>query len=72
MENTGKTLAADQILADVWGSSYAGESGLVAIYMRRLRAKLEPDATNPIYILSPNDQTYRIEGRPTLSQRQVA
>ena len=43
MKNSGRVLNTSQILSKVWGYDYEGESNLVAVYIRRLRTKVEPN-----------------------------
>jgi len=50
MDNPGKALSREDILSDVWGRDYYGELKIVDVNIRRLRIKIEDDATNPIYI----------------------
>lgn len=50
MKNTGKALSRDEILQDVWGSDYTGDLKIVDVNIRRLRLKVEDDATAPAYI----------------------
>lgn len=50
MENPGKALSREEILDTVWGRDYFGELKIVDVNIRRLRIKLEDDATNPVYI----------------------
>ena len=50
MENPGKALSREEILDLVWGRDYFGELKIVDVNIRRLRIKIEDDATNPVYI----------------------
>ena len=50
MDNPGKALAREEILDAVWGKDYIGELKIVDVNIRRLRIKIEDDATNPVYI----------------------
>jgi DNA-binding response OmpR family regulator len=50
MDNPGKALSREEILSSVWGSDYLGELKIVDVNIRRLRIKIEDDATNPSYI----------------------
>ena len=50
MDNPGKALSRDEILESVWGRDYYGEVKIVDVNIRRLRIKIEDDATNPTYI----------------------
>lgn len=50
MQNPGKALSREDILNSVWGREYEGELKIVDVNIRRLRIKIEDDATNPAYI----------------------
>lgn len=59
MQNAGRVLSPGQILSKVWGYDYEGESNLVAVYIRRLRAKIEPDAESPRHIVTVRNLGYK-------------
>ena len=50
MDNPGKALSREEILDLVWGHDYFGELKIVDVNIRRLRLKIEDNATNPTYI----------------------
>jgi len=50
--NTGNVLAHTYLLNKVWGLEYREEREYLHVFVRRLRAKLESDPTNPRYILT--------------------
>lgn len=50
MQNPGRPLSREDILAAVWGREYEGDLKIVDVNIRRLRVKIEDDANNPIYI----------------------
>ena len=50
MENPDKALTREEILDTVWGRGYFGEVKIVDVNIRRLRLKIEDNATNPTYI----------------------
>ena len=50
MQNPGRALSREEILSAVWGRDYEGELKIVDVNIRRLRIKIEDDATNPTYI----------------------
>ncbi|NWG20740.1 MAG: response regulator transcription factor [Chloroflexi bacterium] len=59
MQNSGRVLSASQILSKVWGYDYEGESNLVAVYVRRLRAKIEPENEAPRHIITVRNLGYK-------------
>jgi DNA-binding response OmpR family regulator len=50
MQNPGRPLSREDILATVWGREYEGDLKIVDVNIRRLRVKIEDDANNPAYI----------------------
>ena len=62
MENPGKALSREEILDAVWGRDYFGELKIVDVNIRRLRIKIEDDATNPVYITTVCGYGYKWGG----------
>ena len=52
MHNAGRVITQDLLLEHVWGSEYVGESHMLQVNINRLRRKIEPDPSHPIYILT--------------------
>ena len=50
MRSPGQALSREHILRTVWGPEYNGDVKIVDVNVRRLRMKLEDDATKPVYI----------------------
>ena len=50
--NAGKVLTHTHLLNKVWGPEYSEEREYLHVFVRRLRAKLEPAPTNPRYIVT--------------------
>jgi DNA-binding response OmpR family regulator len=64
----GKAMSPDQIYQGVWGSVY-GDLTAVAVYIRRLRLKIEDDPSHPQYLQTIHGYGYRfsagaLEGSP--------
>ena len=47
MRNPGRTWTRDQLLDQVWGKGYQGDARTVDLHIRRLRTKVEEDASDP-------------------------
>ena len=47
VRNRGTVLTRDQVLYNVWGYDYAGDTRTVDVHIRWLREKLEEDPANP-------------------------
>jgi len=50
MQNPGRALSREDILAAVWGRDFEGDLKIVDVNIRRLRIKIEDDTTAPTYI----------------------
>jgi two-component system KDP operon response regulator KdpE len=51
--NRGKLLTHAHLLRRVWGPGYETEIEYVRVYVRRLRAKLEPEGSPPLILTQP-------------------
>ena len=58
--NAGKVLSREQLLDRVWGYGYFGDGRLVDVHVRRLRAKIEPDASEPRYVVTVRGLGYKL------------
>ena len=56
--NPGKAMTPDEIYQGVWGSVY-GDLSAVAVYIRRLRQKIEDDPVGPRYLQTIHGYGYR-------------
>jgi DNA-binding response OmpR family regulator len=52
MNHPGQVFTRDQLLDRVWGFDFFGDASTVTVHVRRLREKIERDATKPEYILT--------------------
>ncbi len=59
MRNPGRTMTHDQIISHVWGYDYDGYSNQVAVYVRRLRLKIEADPDDPKYVQTVRGLGYK-------------
>lgn len=50
LENPNKAFDRDQLLDLVWGKNYFGDPKIIDVNIRRLRAKIEDDPSNPKFI----------------------
>lgn len=58
-KNPGRSYDRDQLLKIIWGYEFNGYEHTVNSHINRLRAKIEPDITNPKYILTTWGVGYR-------------
>jgi len=56
--HAGKAMTPDTIYAEVWRNQY-GDITAVAVYIQRLRKKIEPDPSAPVYIETVHGMGYR-------------
>ncbi len=52
MNHPGQVFTRDQLLDRVWGYDFFGDASTVTVHVRRLREKIERDATKPEYVLT--------------------
>ena len=57
--NEGIALVREKILEGVWGENYYGDIKIVDVNIRRLRMKIEEDASSPQYIVTVWGYGYR-------------
>jgi len=62
--HAGRVVLFDTLLTRVWGPEYRGEEQYVRLYVRYLRAKIEPDPAHPRYILTEKGLGYRFVDLP--------
>lgn len=63
-ENAGRVLTHQQLLEQVWGPEYAEETDYTKLFIWRLRQKIEPDPSQPRYILTERGLGYRFAKQP--------
>jgi len=61
MRNIGRVLTRTQIIDRVWGSDYVGDTKTLDVHIKRLRAKIEEDPANPVYIQTVRGLGYKME-----------
>lgn len=57
--NRGEIFTRDQLTVEVWGEDYAGETLGIAVYIRRIREKIEDDPSKPSYLQTVWREGYR-------------
>ncbi|MCL2213984.1 MAG: response regulator transcription factor [Treponema sp.] len=57
-EHSGKPLDVEKIYSEVWKNNY-GDLTTVAVYIQRLRKKIEEDPANPYYLETVHGMGYR-------------
>ena len=62
MSRRGQAFSRDQLLQQVWGYDYAGDTRTVDVHIRWLREKIEIDPSNPQLIETVRGVGYRFRG----------
>jgi len=63
MRNCDRVLTRTQIIDRVWGSDYVGDTKTLDVHIKRLRAKIEADPANPVYIQTVRGLGYKMESK---------
>ena len=58
--NMGRVLSREQLLEQVWGYDYFGDSRLVDVHIRRLRTKIEDDPAAPRHVVTIRGLGYKL------------
>jgi len=61
IRNSGRVLTRSQLIDRVWGSDYFGDTKTLDVHIKRLRAKIEADPANPIFIQTVRGLGYKFE-----------
>lgn len=59
--NRGALVTHDELLTQVWGPAYLGETSYLRVYLAQLRRKLESDPANPRHLLTETGLGYRFQ-----------
>lgn len=62
IRNSGRVLTRSQLIDRVWGSDYFGDTKTLDVHIKRLRAKIEKDPANPVFIQTVRGLGYKFEG----------
>jgi two-component system, OmpR family, response regulator RegX3 len=61
LRNAGRVLTRGQLIDRVWGADYVGDTKTLDVHVKRLRAKLEPDPSNPRHLVTVRGLGYKFE-----------
>jgi two-component system response regulator RegX3 len=61
LRNPGRVLTRGQLIDRVWGSDYVGDTKTLDVHVKRLRAKLEPDPSEPKYLVTVRGLGYKLD-----------
>jgi len=60
MRNVGRVLTRAQLIDRVWGADYVGDTKTLDVHVKRLRAKLEPEPSQPRHLLTVRGLGYKL------------
>ncbi|MEX2547198.1 MAG: response regulator [Chloroflexota bacterium] len=63
LHHPGQVFSREQLLADVWGYDYAGETRTVDVHVHWLRSEIEPDPRHPTVIETVRGAGYVLRGK---------
>lgn len=63
VENAGRVLTRSQLIDEVWGSDYVGDTKTLDVHIRRLRTRIEADPKEPVRIQTVRGVGYRFADR---------
>ncbi|MEO3892481.1 response regulator transcription factor [Nonomuraea sp. B5E05] len=61
LRNAGRVLTRGQLIDRVWGADYVGDTKTLDVHVKRLRAKIESDPSNPRCILTVRGLGYKFD-----------
>ncbi len=61
LRNAGRVLTRGQLIDRVWGADYVGDTKTLDVHVKRLRSKIEPEPSNPRYIVTVRGLGYKFE-----------
>jgi two-component system, OmpR family, response regulator RegX3 len=61
LRNPGRVLTRGQLIDRVWGSDYVGDTKTLDVHVKRLRAKIEPDPSQPRYLVTVRGLGYKLD-----------
>ena len=64
VRNAGKVVTHRQILKEVWGPAYGGQTHYLRVYVAHLREKIETDPARPELLLTEPGVGYRLAADP--------
>ncbi len=60
LRNAGRVLTRGQLIDRVWGTDYVGDTKTLDVHVKRVRAKIEPDPSNPTLLVTVRGLGYKL------------
>jgi len=64
LRNAGRVLTRAQLIDRVWGSDYVGDTKTLDVHVKRIRAKIEADPSEPRLLVTVRGLGYKLEDEP--------
>ena len=61
LRNPGRVLTRGQLIDRVWGADYVGDTKTLDVHVKRLRAKVEPDPSQPRHLVTVRGLGYKYD-----------
>ncbi len=61
LRNAGRVLTRGQLIDRIWGADYVGDTKTLDVHVKRLRAKIEPDPSQPRYLQTVRGLGYKFD-----------
>jgi two-component system, OmpR family, response regulator RegX3 len=61
LRNAGRVLTRGQLIDRVWGADYVGDTKTLDVHVKRLRSKIEPEPSQPRYLVTVRGLGYKFE-----------
>jgi two-component system response regulator RegX3 len=61
LRNAGRVLTRGQLIDRVWGADYVGDTKTLDVHVKRLRAKIEPEPSQPRHLVTVRGVGYKFE-----------
>lgn len=69
MSNAGQVITRSNLIEAVWGNDYPGANDSLKVHIRRLRAKIEDDPSNPHLIITKPGIGYSFAKQPGIANK---
>ncbi|MDO5068376.1 MAG: response regulator transcription factor [Propionibacteriaceae bacterium] len=61
VRNAGRVLTRGQLIDRIWGGGHVGDTKTLDVHVKRIRAKIEPDPSHPVRLVTVRGLGYRYE-----------
>lgn len=55
----GEVFTREQLVAEAWGREFVGETSSIAVFIRKIREKIEVEPSNPQYVITVRNVGYK-------------